>query len=690
MKTKQQFFNLYHHDFVRVAVATPEVQVAQPSVNATRTIALMKAAAKESACLVVFPELGLTGYSCDDLFHQEALLSAAQEALGAVVHASGSIPVTAVVGVPLRHQSHLYNCAAVISGGVILGIVPKTYLPNYREYYEVRHFASSDTLLDTELHLPGLGTIPFGTHLLFEARNQPLFVMALEVCEDLWVPIPPSSLAALAGATVIANPSASNASVGKADYRRQLVANQSARCLSAYVYSAAGLGESTTDLAWDGHGMIADYGDIKAESVRYAATEQLIVADIDLARLQQERMRQNTFADSARHYQPVLLDVTRIAFDLPIPSRALLPLKTPPARFPYVPSNSALRDERCKEVFNIQVQGLVSRLKFTGLKKLVIGVSAGLDSTHALLVAVNALDALALPRKNLLAYTLPGLATSSKTLTLAHALMKALKVSAGEIDIRPSCMQMLKDIGHPFHKGQPVYDITFENIQAGERTSHLFRLANLHGALVVGTSDLSELALGWSTYGVGDHMAHYHVNASVPKTLIQYLIRWLMEHPITPKAVSTILDAVLKSDITPELIPVRGKITQKTQDTVGPYALQDFTLYQVLRFGFAPPRVAFLAWCAWRDVNLGDWPHIPLGERVAYSMADIHKWLAVFLKRFFEDSQFKRSCIANAPKVGSGGSLSPRGDWRAPSDAVADVWLATLEGIPSKAPVTGR
>jgi len=690
MKTKQQFFNLYHHDFVRVAVATPEVQVAQPSVNATRTIALMKAAAKESACLVVFPELGLTGYSCDDLFHQEALLGAAQEALGAVVHASGSIPITAVVGVPLRHQSRLYNCAAVISGGVILGIVPKTYLPNYREYYETRHFASSDTLLDSELHWPGLGVIPFGTHLLFEARNQPLFVMALEVCEDLWVPIPPSSLAALAGATVIANPSASNASVGKADYRRQLVANQSARCLSAYVYSAAGLGESTTDLAWDGHGMIADYGDIKAETVRYAATEQLIVADIDLARLQQERMRQNTFADSARHYQPALLNVTRIAFDLPVPKSALLPLKTPPARFPYVPSNGALRDERCKEVFNIQVQGLVSRLKFTGLKKLVIGVSAGLDSTHALLVAVNALDALGLPRKNLLAYTLPGLATSAKTLSLAHELMKALKVSAGEIDIRPSCMQMLKDIGHPFHKGQPVYDITFENVQAGERTSHLFRLANLHGGLVVGTSDLSELALGWSTYGVGDHMAHYHVNASVPKTLIQYLIRWLMEHPITPKPVSAILDVVLKNDITPELIPARGKITQKTQDTVGPYVLQDFTLYQVLRFGFAPPRVAFLAWCAWHDANLGDWPHIPLGERVAYSMADIRKWLAVFVQRFFEDSQFKRSCIANAPKVGSGGSLSPRGDWRAPSDAVADVWLATLEGIPSKAPVTGR
>ncbi len=690
MKTKQQFFNLYHHDFVRVAVATPEVQVAQPSVNATRTIALMKAAAKESACLVVFPELGLTGYSCDDLFHQEALLSAAQEALGAVARASRSIPVTAVVGVPLRHQGSLYNCAAVISGGAILGIVPKTYLPNYREYYEARHFTSSDTLLGSEITLSGVGSIPFGPHLLFEARNQPLFVMALEVCEDLWVPIPPSSLAALAGATVIANASASNASVGKADYRRQLVVNQSARCLAAYVYSAAGLGESTTDLAWDGHGMIADYGDIKAESVRYAATEQLIVADIDLARLQQERMRQNTFADSARHYQPALLDVTHIAFDLPIPSRALLPLKTPPARFPYVPSNSTLRDERCKEVFNIQVQGLVSRLKFTGLKKLVIGVSAGLDSTHALLVAVNALDALGLPRKNLLAYTLPGLATSAKTLSLAHELMKALKVSAGEIDIRPSCMQMLKDIGHPFHKGQPVYDITFENVQAGERTSHLFRLANLHGGLVVGTSDLSELALGWSTYGVGDHMAHYHVNASVPKTLIQYLIRWLMEHPITPKPVSAILDVVLKNDITPELIPARGKITQKTQDTVGPYVLQDFTLYQVLRFGFAPPRVAFLAWCAWHDANLGDWPHIPLGERVAYSMADIRKWLAVFVQRFFEDSQFKRSCIANAPKVGSGGSLSPRGDWRAPSDAVADVWLATLEGIPSKAPVTGR
>ncbi len=688
-QSKPAFFNLYSHDFVRVAVAIPEVRVADPAWNTTRTLEMMKHAAVRQACLVVFPELGLTGYSCEDLFHQDALLKAALQALSRLVQESSKVPIVAVVGLPIRHRGRLFNCATLVCGGKILGIVPKTYLPNYREFYEGRHFVSGDLAHESTMDLPGFSGVPFGNHLLFQASNQPLLTVAAEICEDLWVPIPPSSIAALAGATLIVNPSASNATIGKESYRRQLVSNQSARCLSAYLYSAAGRGESTTDLAWDGHGLIADYGEIKAESIRFANEDQIIVADVDLLRLHQERIRQNTFSETTRRYQDAIARMTVIPFDLPLPRERYLPLSVPPLRYPYVPNDPTQRDERCRDVFNIQVQGLTTRLKATGLQKLVLGISGGLDSTHALLVAVSVLDNLKLPRTNLLAYTLPGFATSDKSLKLAHQLMQALGVSAEEIDIRPSCLQMLKDIGHPFHDGQPVYDITFENVQAGERTSHLFRLANQHAGLVVGTSDLSELALGWSTYGVGDHMAHYHINASVPKTLIQHLIRWVMDDDRMGGGVSAALASVLASEITPELIPSnQPEKVQRSEDTVGPYALQDFNLYHILRFGFGPSRVAFLGWCAWADANRGEWPHIPKKEQVGYSIGDIRHWLQVFVKRFFQDSQFKRSCIANAPKVGSGGSLSPRGDWRAPSDAVATVWLDTLDDVPDQEPQT--
>ncbi|NDU92611.1 MAG: NAD(+) synthase, partial [Ferrovum sp.] len=586
------FFNLYSHDFVRVAVAIPEVRVADPVWNAARTLDMMRAAVKKHACLVLFPELGLTAYSCEDLFHQEALLTAATRALTHIALASNDMPVLAVVGLPVRHQGLLYNCAAVICQGRILGLVPKTYLPNYREYYEARHFTAGDGIDSCTVDLPGFTGIPFGTGLLFRASNQPLFTLAIEICEDLWVPIPPSSIAALGGASVIANPSASNATLGKDSYRRQLVASQSGRCLAAYLYSSCGRGESTTDLAWDGHGLIADYGEIKAESERFADTDQLICADVDLTRLYQERMRQNTFAEAAARHRTAVSHLTQVTFELPLAQVEVLPLAVPHLRYPYVPNNSQLRDERCRDVFNIQVQGLATRLRATGLQKLIIGISGGLDSTHALLVAIAALDSLKLPRQNLLAFTMPGFATSSKSLGLAHQLMQALGVTTGEIDIRPSCLQMLKDIGHPFHGGHPVYDITFENVQAGERTSHLFRLANQHAGLVVGTSDLSELALGWSTYGVGDHMAHYHVNASVPKTLIQYLIQWVMDGGKMGQEVSIVLATVLASDISPELIPASepGGV-QRTEDTVGPYALQDFNLYHILRFGFTPSRV---------------------------------------------------------------------------------------------------
>jgi NAD+ synthase (glutamine-hydrolysing) len=687
MRAESPFFNLYTHDFVRVAVAIPEVRVADVAWNAARTQKLMRAAADAHACLVVFPELGLTAYSCDDLFHQDALLERAQRALADIAEASASILVTAVVGLPLRYQNSLFNCAAVVSGGRILGIVPKTYLPNYREYYEARHFAAGDGVAEGTLDLPGFPGIPFGTRLLFRASNQPLFVLAAEICEDLWVPIPPSSLSALAGATVIVNPSASNATIGKDAYRRQLVSNQSARCLAAYLYSASGPGESTTDLAWDGHGLIADYGELKAESRRFATEDQLIVADVDLVRLQQERMRQNTFGESVLRHAPSV-PATVIPFELPMPSKmALLPLKTPPLRYPYVPNDPFQRDQRCRDVFNIQVQGLATRVRSVGVQKLVIGISGGLDSAHALLVAVATMDALGLPRKNILGYAMPGFATSDKSLGLAHQLMQTLDITASEIDIRPSCLQMLKDIGHPFHHGKPDYDITFENVQAGERTSHLFRLANQHKGLVVGTSDLSELALGWSTYGVGDHMSHYHVNASVPKTLIQYLIRWLMSDDRMGRAVSAVLEQILDSDISPELVPPHaGGGVQKSEASVGPYSLQDFTLYHILRFGFEPARVAFLSWCAWHDARQGEWPRMTDKAPVEFTIADIKDWMRVFVKRFFQDSQFKRSCIANAPKVGSGGSLSPRGDWRAPSDAVATVWLDNLDRIPNRSP----
>jgi NAD+ synthase (glutamine-hydrolysing) len=541
--------------------------------------------------------------------------------------------------------------------------VPKTYLPNYREFYEARYFTPGDATPCTEIQLAGQSTA-FGTGLLFRVAEQPGFILHVEICEDLWVPAPPSSFATLAGATVVANLSASNIVIGKEGYRHQLVSNQSARCLAAYLYSAAGLGESTTDLAWDGHAIIYENGTLVAESRRFADTPQLALADIDLGRLHADRMRQNTFGDAALRHQGDVMRFRTIDFSLPPPT-GRVPLQRRVDPLPYVPGDPTTRDARCEEVYRIQVNGLVTRMRATGGKKLIIGVSGGLDSTQALLICARAMDQLKLPRKNILAYTLPGFATSTRTRNQAWQLMRAIGCSAEEIDIKPSCMQMLKDIGHPFAKGKKVYDIAFENVQAGERTSHLFRLANQNGGMVVGTGDLSELALGWSTYGVGDHMSHYNVNASVPKTLIKFLVGWVAESEEFAADVKRALRRVLETEISPELIP--GK--QSTESSIGPYELQDFNLYFILRFGYAPTKVAFLAWHAWRE---------------KYSLAEIKKWLGVFLKRFFETSQYKRSAVPNSPKVGSGGSLSPRGDWRAPSDGNATTWLANLAEVPNK------
>jgi len=677
------FLNLYRHGFARVAVAVPRCRVADPAFNGDESAALLSDAARQGASLVVFPELGLSAYTCDDLFHQRALLDGCEAALARIVEASRTCTAVAVVGLPLRVDHLLFNCAAVVHDGRLLGVVPKTYLPNYGEFYEARQFNPADNALSTEIQLLGQA-VPFGAELLFEAANLPLFKFHIEICEDLWVPIPPSSYAALAGATLLVNLSASNITVGKSAYRHALAGAQSARCLAAYLYSSAGLGESTTDMAWDGQALIFENGQMLAESERFSDHLHWISADVDLERVSRERMRQTSFGQSAARHRDRLQRFRTVRFELTLPTAHSMPLQRVIERFPYVPADPAQRDERCREVYNIQVQGLVQRLSASGIAKLVIGVSGGLDSTHALMVCARTMDRLGLPRTNIVGVTMPGFATSARTLDQALRLMQAIGCSVRQIDIRPSCEQMLKDIGHPHADATPVYDITFENVQAGERTSHLFRLANLNDAIVVGTGDLSELALGWCTYGVGDHMSHYNVNASVPKTLIKHLVRWVAETGQIGAPGSVVLLDILGTEISPELVPgdAAGQPGQSTEEALGPYDLHDFSLYYTLRFGFAPSKVAFLAHSAWHDVGAGPWPEAPHVQRQAYDLAAIKRHLRTFVARFFKTSQFKRSCVPNAPKVGSGGSLSPRGDWRAPSDSEAAVWLADVERIP--------
>lgn len=683
------FHSIYSHGFVRAAVCVPHVRVADPAFNTEHTIGLAHRAADAGAALALFPELGISAYAIDDLLQQEALLRGVRIGLAEIVQASAGLTPVLLVGAPLRFEGKLFNCAVVIHRGRVLGVVPKTYLPNYREFYEKRQFSAARHALSQQVDLLGQ-TVPFGNDLLFRAEGGEKtglhdFAFHVEICEDVWTPLPPSTFAALAGATVLANLSASNITIGKADYRKALCAGQSGKCIAGYLYSAAGPGESTTDLAWDGHALIYENGRLLAESERFADDEQMISADIDVERLVQDRMRMTSFNDTiALHRQQVAaIRPVPFAFDPPQISR----LRRRVERFPFVPSDPVRRDERAFEAYNIQVHGLMQRLRATGIEKVVIGVSGGLDSTHALIVAARTMDRLGLPRTNILGYTMPGFATSTGTRTNAHRLMDALGVSVHEIDIRPSAMQMFRDIGHPFAEEEPVYDITFENVQAGERTSHLFRLANYNGALVLGTGDLSELALGWATYGVGDQMSHYNVNASVPKTLIQHLIRWVIATGQFDDTTSGVLQAILDTEISPELVPGEEQGQQPAQSTeakIGPYELQDFHLYYLSRFGFRPSKVAFLALHAWGDRQRGDWPDfLPEHKRNQYDLPTIKKWLELFLYRFFQISQFKRSAIPNGPKVGSGGSLSPRGDWRAPSDSSAAAWLAELrENVP--------
>ncbi|MFC6152133.1 NAD(+) synthase [Nocardioides yefusunii] len=690
------FYSAYAQGLTRVAACTASIAIADPARNVDTVLEQVRACHDDAVAVAVFPELGLTGYAIDDLFLQQTLLESVEVELARLVDATADLLPVVVVGAPLRHLNRIYNCAVVIHRGRVLGVSPKSYLPTYGEFYERRHFAPGDDLRGASLRLRGVNdgeAVPFGPDLIFSALDHPTLRMHVEVCEDMWVPVPPSAEAALAGATLLANLSGSPITIARAEDRRLLVASASARCAAAYVYAAAGQGESTTDLSWDGQTMVYEGGELLTEGPRFAQTPVRAVADVDLERLDFERRRQGTFDDNRRtlgisnggevagRLQGVR-DFRTIEFTLDAPTGDV-GLRRKVDRFPFVPDDATRLAQDCYEAYNIQVNGLEQRLVSIGSPKAVIGVSGGLDSTHALMVAVKAMDRLGRPRSDVMAYTMPGFATGDTSKSLATRLATALGVTFAEIDIRPAATQMLSDMGHPFADGEPVYDITFENVQAGLRYDYLFRLANHTGGLVVGTGDLSELALGWCTYGVGDQMSHYNVNAGVPKTLIQHLIRWVADSDEVTREVGDILREVLDQEITPELIPdTEGVKPQATQDTVGPYNLQDFTLFHLVRRGQRPSKVAFLAMHAWRDADAGEWPPgFPDDARPAYSLAEIKKWSRVFLWRFFS-SQFKRSALPNGPKVSAGGTMSPRGDWRMPSDASSAAWLREWENIP--------
>ncbi len=678
MARTHPFFSLHRHGMIRAGVCTPSVVVADPAANAAAAIELARKGDAEGADLLVFPELNVSTYAIDDLHLQDAIVDATEAGLAAIVEASAKLKPVLLVGAAVRRNGRLYNCAVAISRGRILGVVPKQFLPNYREYYEKRWFASGLGLTGLDITVAGQ-TAPFGPDLIFAASDLEDFVFHVEICEDYWAPTPPSTDGALAGALVLCNLSASNIVIGKGRERELLCASQAARTLSAYLYSASGPGESTTDLAWDGQGLIYEFGELLARSERFELTTSVVYADLDLERLRLERMRDGTFNDSTRYANHPEMRFRRIGFAHQ-PDMADRGLVRPLRRFPFVPNTPARLEEDCYEAFNIQVEGLRKRLDATGSKHLVIGVSGGLDSTHALIVACKAMDRLGRPRSDILGFTMPGFATGEATKANAWALMRALGVTGEEIDIRPAARQMLADLGHPFAEGQPVYDVTFENVQAGLRTDYLFRLANQRHGIVVGTGDLSELALGWCTYGVGDQMSHYTVNSGVPKTLMQYLIRWTVSTGQFTGEAAEVLTSILNTEISPELVPAdaEGKI-QSTQDRIGPYELHDFFLHYTIRHGMRPSKIAFLAWHAWRDRNAGLWPiDFPEAGRNEYDLETIAKWLREFLFRFFQTSQFKRSALPNGPKVSAGGALSPRGDWRAPSDSVATTWIEEL------------
>jgi NAD+ synthase (glutamine-hydrolysing) len=672
------FYSAYRQGFVRVAACTHHTTIADPAANAESVLRLARACHDDAVGLAVFPELTLSGYSIEDILLQDALLDAVEEALVEVVAASAVLLPVLVVGAPLRHGHRIYNTAVVIHRGRVLGVVPKSYLPTYREFYERRQVAAGDDQRGV-IRVSG-AEVPLGPDLLFAAADMPGFVLHVEICEDMFVPVPPSAEAALAGATVLANLSGSPITIGRAEDRCLLARSASSRCLAAYIYSAAGEGESTTDLAWDGQTMIWENGVLLAQSERFPRGERRSIADVDLELLRSERLRMGTFDDNRRHHGVTAESFRRVEFQLDPPGGDI-GLRREVERFPFVPSDPLRLEQDCYEAYNIQVSGLEQRLRALSYPNVVIGVSGGLDSTHALIVAARAMDREGRPRSDILAFTLPGFATGERTKGNAIRLAEALGVTFETIDIKATAELMLKEMNHPFSRGEEVYDVTFENVQAGLRTDYLFRLANQRGGIVLGTGDLSELALGWSTYGVGDQMSHYNVNGGVPKTLIQHLIRWVISAHQFDDKVNEVLQSVLDTEITPELIPTgEDEEIQSSEAKVGPYVLQDFSLYQVLRYGFRPSKVAFLAWHAWSDADRGDWPAgFPADKRPAYSLKEIRHWLQVFAHRFYSFAQFKRSAMPNGPKVSHGGSLSPRGDWRAPSDMSARTWLDEIE-----------
>ncbi len=733
-----EFRSIYDQGFARVAAVTVPSHPGEPARNAEEILGAARQCDARGAAVAVFPELSVSGYAIDDLLLQDVLLDEVEAALDRIRRATadgdGLLPLL-VVGAPIRHDHRLFNCAVAIHRGRVVAITPKQYLPNYREFYEKRHFATPGPGTSPIHTAPWLGgdeggprggarpaSCPFGS-VVIDVEDVPGLAIGIEVCEDMWVPVPPSSLLALAGATVIGNLSASPITVGRAADRALLARSASARTTTAYIYCAAGQGESTTDLSWDGQTMIHEMGDLVAAGERFPDGMRITVADVDLDRLRQERARQGSFDDNAQALGlgPGLgpapdaagaggtaspssaATATRplhVALRLD-PPRTDIGLERRIDRFPFVPDDADHLAQDCYEAYNIQVSGLEKRLRAIPGTKPVIGISGGLDSTHALIVAAKAMDRLGRPRTDILAYTLPGFATSAHTKTNATLLCERLGVSFEEIDITPAARQMLSDLRHPYAAtggaGATDYDVTFENVQAGLRTDYLFRLANHWGGIVIGTGDLSELALGWCTYGVGDQMSHYAVNTGVPKTMIQHLIRWVVSSGQFSEGVGEVLLSILDTEITPELVPARpGEAPQSTEAAIGPYNLQDFTLYYLLRRGYRPSKIAFLAEKAWaRPASEGAWPPgFPDDKRASYTLEEIVSWERLFLKRFFAN-QFKRTAIPNGPKVMAGGSLSPRGDWRMPADVPATAWIAELEagvagvpgsGVPSPGP----
>src|SRR5262245_13804395 len=641
--------------FLRLAAACPTVAVADPERNAERIMGVVVKARERGAQVLVLPELGLTGYTCGDLFFSlTTLVAGAEKALEKVLRQTRDSPMVVSMGLPVAHAGRLFNAAAVLQSGRILGVVPKTYLPGYQEYYEERWFSSAKESPVAEVRLAG-ATAPFGTDLLFGLAEEPGVTLAVEICEDLWAPVPPSSRHAVAGATVILNLSASDEVVAKADYRRELVRQQSGRALSAYAYAGAGVHESTTDLVFDGHLMIAENAVLLAEGERFRRDGNLIVADVDTERLRVERARQTSFSDPAEAPGPYRR-LPLHAIPSPLPGKLARPLDA----HPFVPSDPATLDERCREVFSIQTAGLARRLEHTSLKRPVLGLSGGLDSTLALLVATGTLDLLKRSRSDVLAVTMPGFGTSERTLVSARRLAAALRVELREIDIRAACTRHIQDIGlDPEDRSS----VTFQNLQARERTQVLMDLANKEFGLVVGTGDLSELALGFSTFA-GDHIAMYNVNSGVPKTLVRQLVAWVADHQSQPVE-RDVLKEVLATPVSPELVPAGagGNPGHRTEEIIGPYELHDFFLYCMLRLGAGPRKMLFLA-----DQAFG----------ARYEAGEVKRWLRLFVERFF-DNQFKRSVMPDGPKVGSV-SLSPRGDWRMPSDASKGAWLRELDG----------